>query len=76
MDVQRRWKFAIRNAVGHFDLFFDIVEANSPGTYNSAAEDSIAVKTYLHRRRENQAKLLKLRSQIESNDEEVQENNQ
>ena len=44
---------------GHFDLFFDIIEAHTPGTYSSLGDSSTAVKIYLHRRREKQAKKAK-----------------
>ena len=67
-------RFSIKNAIGHFDLFFDIVEAHLPGTYSSSEDASTAVKIYLHRRRENQAKQLKLTNQNRFNDEENQEN--
>ena len=60
--------------LGRFSVFFDIVEAHLPETYSSAADASTAVKIYLHRRRENQAKLLKLTNQNRFNDEENQEN--
>ncbi|CAG9807984.1 unnamed protein product [Chironomus riparius] len=67
-------RFSIKNAIGHFDLFFDIVEAHLPGTYSSSEDASTAVKIYLHRRRENQAKHLKLTNQNRLNVEENQEN--